>query len=53
MYTTAGSKDGRRTVEYFEQVRDFFMRVRSQQVTTQLPVTIVAFKNPKEYRPYT
>jgi len=53
MYTTAGSKDGRRTVEYFEQVRDFFMRVRSQQVTTQLPVTIVAFKNAKEYRPYT
>ena len=53
MYTTAGSKDGRRTVEYFEQVRDFFMRVRSQQATTQLPITIVAFKNSKEYRPYT
>jgi tetratricopeptide (TPR) repeat protein len=53
MYTTAGSKDGRRTIEYFEQVREFFRRVRSQQVSTQLPVTIVAFKNAKEYRPYT
>jgi tetratricopeptide (TPR) repeat protein len=53
MYTTAGATDGRRTLEYFEQVRDFFMRVRSQQVTTQLPVTIVAFKNAKEYKPYT
>ena len=53
MYTTAGSEDARRAIEYFEQVRDFFMRVRSQSVTTQLPVTIVAFKNTKEYRPYT
>jgi tetratricopeptide (TPR) repeat protein len=52
MYTTAGGKEGRRTLEYFEQVRDFFMRIRSQQVTTRLPVTIVAFRNPKEYRPF-
>jgi hypothetical protein len=53
MYTTAGSRDGRRPIEYFEEVREFFRRVRSQQVSTQLPVTIVAFKNAKEYRPYT
>ena len=53
MYTTAGEKEARRTLEYFEQVRDFFMRVKSQNVTTRLPVTIVAFKNQKEYKPYT
>jgi Flp pilus assembly protein TadD len=52
MYTTAGEKDARRTLEYFEQVRDFFMRVKSDRVTTRLPVTIVAFKNQKEYKPY-
>jgi tetratricopeptide (TPR) repeat protein len=52
MYTTAGEKEARRTLEYFEQVRDFFMRVKSQNVTTRLPVTIVAFKNQKEYKPY-
>ena len=52
MYTTAGEKEARRTLEYFEQVRDFFMRVKSQQVTTRLPVTIVVFKNQKEYKPY-
>ena len=52
LYTTAGEKDARRTLEYFDQVRDFFMRVKSQQVTTRLPVTIIAFKNQKEYKPY-
>jgi tetratricopeptide (TPR) repeat protein len=52
MYTTAGEKDARRTLEYFEEVRDFFMRIKSQQVTTRLPVTIVAFKNEKQYKPY-
>jgi tetratricopeptide (TPR) repeat protein len=52
MYTTAGEKDARRALEYFEQVRDFFMRIKSQQVTTRLPVTIVAFKNEKQYKAY-
>jgi tetratricopeptide (TPR) repeat protein len=52
MYTTASEKDARRTLEYFEQVRDFFMRIKAQQVTTRLPVTIVAFKNAKQYKPY-
>ena len=28
------------------------MRVKSQQVTTRLPVTIVAFNNRKEYTPH-
>lgn len=52
LYTTAGEKDARRTLEYFEQVRDFFIRVKSQEVTTRLPVTIVVFRNQKEYKPY-
>ena len=29
LYTTAGSGEARRTIEYFEQVRDFFDRTSS------------------------
>ena len=52
LYTTSGSGDGRRTVEYFEQVRDFFMRAQSKELTTRLPVYIILFRNQKEFRPY-
>jgi tetratricopeptide (TPR) repeat protein len=52
MYTNAGEKDARKTIEYFEQVRDFFMRTKSSEVTTRLPVTIVGFRGPKDYKPY-
>ena len=53
LYTTAGEHDARQTVELFEQVRAFFMKVKSSNVTTRLPVTIVGFRNPKDYKPYT
>src|SRR5215471_11609914 len=53
IYTTAGERDARQTLQLFEQVRAFFMAVKSTSVTTRLPVTIVAFRNPKEYKPYT
>jgi tetratricopeptide (TPR) repeat protein len=52
LYTTSGERDGRQTLVLFEQVRDFFMRIKSQSVTTRLPVTIVGFRNAKEFRPY-
>jgi tetratricopeptide (TPR) repeat protein len=52
LYTTSGEAEGRRTIEYFEQVRDFFMRVRSRTLTTKLPVTVILFRNEKEFRPY-
>jgi tetratricopeptide (TPR) repeat protein len=53
IYTPSSQGEARRTLETFEQVRDFFMRVRPSSVTTRLPVTIVGFRNPKEYAPYT
>jgi tetratricopeptide (TPR) repeat protein len=53
LFTTASAGDARKGIEYFEQVRDFFMRVKSQQLTTRLPVTIIVFRNPKEFKPYT
>jgi tetratricopeptide (TPR) repeat protein len=52
LYTSAGGGEGRRTIEYFEQVRDFFMTTSASRLTTRLPVTIVLFKNRKEYQPY-
>jgi Flp pilus assembly protein TadD len=52
LYTTSGEREARQTVETFEQVRDFFLRVRPSSKATRLPVTIVAFRNEKEYRPY-
>jgi tetratricopeptide (TPR) repeat protein len=52
LYTSAGERDARDTLELFEQVRDFFMRVKSKITTTRLPVTIVGFRNAKEFAPY-
>ena len=53
LITTASRGDGKRAAEYFEQVRDFFTRVRSQDTTNHPPVTIVVFRNLKEFKPYT
>jgi tetratricopeptide (TPR) repeat protein len=53
LITTASSSDGRRAAEYFEQVRDFFTRVRSHNIDNHLPVTIILFRNLKEFKPYT
>lgn len=52
LYTSDRQGDARQTITLFEQVRDFFMRVKSQNVTTQLAVTIVGFRNAKEFAPY-
>jgi hypothetical protein len=52
LYTTASEHDARQTLQLFEQVRAFFMAVKSSSVTTGLPVTIIGFRNAKEYKPY-
>ncbi len=52
LITTAGAGEARRTIEYFEQVRDFSERIRPTHVKNRLPVTIVLFRNEKEFRPY-
>lgn len=53
LYTNAGEREARQTLETFEQVRDFFMRVKSANTTTRLPVTIVGFRSLKDYKAYT
>jgi hypothetical protein len=53
LYTTAGERKGREALLYFEQVRDFFNRTRSNDKS--LPntrVRIIAFQSEKEYAPY-
>jgi hypothetical protein len=35
LYSNASPKEAEKTIEYFEQVRDFFMRVTSTEVTTR------------------
>ncbi|MEJ7606460.1 MAG: hypothetical protein WKF37_09360 [Bryobacteraceae bacterium] len=52
LYSNASDKEAQRTLEYFEQVRDFFMRSRPGEDRNALPVTIVAFRNQKDYKPY-
>jgi tetratricopeptide (TPR) repeat protein len=51
LYSTAGPKEARKTIEAFEQIRDFFLQNRSAP-PFKIPVTIIAFKNRKEYAPY-
>jgi hypothetical protein len=53
LITTASSGDGRRAAEYFEQVRDFFTRVRAHNTINHPPVTVILFRNVKEFKPYT
>jgi hypothetical protein len=50
LYSNAVARDALGTIEYFE-VRDFFMRARASNAATRLPVTIVGFRGPKDYRP--
>ena len=52
LYTTAGEKRGRETVEYFEQVRELFVRIWPNMMRDQVPVRIIGFSSEKEYRPY-
>jgi tetratricopeptide (TPR) repeat protein len=51
LYTTAGERRGREAVQYFEQVREQFVRMRSSQAPNRR-VRIVAFSNRREYEPY-
>jgi Flp pilus assembly protein TadD len=52
MYTTAGERNARDTLRYFEQVRAFFVQAMGSIPGKALPVRIVAFTSKKEYDPY-
>jgi tetratricopeptide (TPR) repeat protein len=51
LYTTAGERRGREAVQYFEQVREQFLRLRSGHTATRR-IRIVAFSSKKEFEPY-
>jgi hypothetical protein len=52
MYSTAGEKTARETLQYFEEVRSFFVQATQHAIRKPLPVRIVAFNSPKEFDPY-
>lgn len=52
LYTTAGEKNGRDAVVYFEHVRSFFLQAGIVKRIPDTPVRIIAFHSEKEYKPY-
>ena len=52
LFTNAGERSGRRTILYFEQVRDFFLKTGSVGEVPSTPVRIIRFRSPKEFDPY-
>ncbi|MCU1337147.1 MAG: hypothetical protein JWO19_2728 [Bryobacterales bacterium] len=51
-YSSAGERDTRDTLRYFERVRDFFLQVNKREPPKPLPVYVVMFGSEKEYAPY-
>jgi tetratricopeptide (TPR) repeat protein len=52
MYTTAGERSAKATLQYFEQVRSFFAQTMPHSLEESVRVRIVAFNSVKEYEPY-
>ena len=52
VYSSAGERDTRDTLRYFERVRDFFLQVNQRELPQPVPVDIVVFGSEKEYAPY-
>ena len=50
--SSAGEKETRNTLNYFEQVREFFLKFNGHAPKEPAPVTIVIFGSEKEYEPY-
>ena len=52
LYTTAGEKRGRKTIQHFEGIRQFFLDVTGAKAFSDQPVRIIGFRSKKEYKPY-
>lgn len=52
LYTSAGERAGRRTIQQFERTRSFFQQAMQLNVSHPKPVRIVLFRSKKEYLPY-
>jgi len=53
LFTTARERSGRDLVQHFEMVRSFFLQAFGSEVAGSKPVSIIAFRNQKEFAPYT
>ncbi len=51
-YSSAGERDTRDALRYFERVRDFFLQVNQREPPRPVPVYVVLFGSEKEYAPY-
>lgn len=52
IYSTAGERATRETLQHFEQVRSFFQQTLGASDSRKQPVRIVVFGSKKEYEPY-
>ena len=50
--SSAGDRETRNTLHYFEQVREFFLKFNGHAPKEPAPVTIIIFGSQKEYAPY-
>jgi tetratricopeptide (TPR) repeat protein len=51
-YSSAGERETRDALSYFERVRDFFLQVNQREPSKPVPVYVVVFGSEKEYTPY-
>jgi tetratricopeptide (TPR) repeat protein len=52
LYTSGGQGNAKRTILYFERVRTFFIQSMQQEPDENDRVLVVAFRSPKEFKPY-
>ena len=52
VYTTDSTSRGKTALQYFEQVRDFFIRTTNLQPNTPRRTRVVAFTSEKQFEPY-
>ena len=52
LFTSAGERAGRRTIQQFERTRGFFRQAWQWEASDPVPVRIVLFRSKKEYLPY-
>ena len=51
-YSSAGERETRDALRYFERVRDFFLQVNRREPPKPVPVYVIVFGSEKEYAPY-
>jgi len=52
LYTDGDEKRARDLIQYFEQIRGFFLQVTPTHLSEDFPVRLIVFQNTTEYAPY-